>query len=828
MSMIRPRKHAEDQRGAIAILVAVLSLALFMIAALAVDITTQVNKKDLLQNQLDASATAAAYNLDLTSGSLNRAVTAAATYWANNGNTGAFDYSKVDFWCVVARSSVSPNNDPYSDDYQIPGAAASYVGSGVCNPDANGETLATTPKANFHQNMHQNMTRLWDGHTFSMNCNATLCAIPCGLQASPSNQWNPGTSTYNLKAITCNTIRIGAKQGVPFAFASAGGIPNGSTGSVVSVACRGACGTVAPNPMNIMIMADRTNSMVNGVQSGGAWQSVVYDYRQDLVSGILSMLGVMTPSQQFVSLGALGPSSRSSAPSDCATYPDNPGKVGNSAWTYATGYEYGDGVGLSGDSNSTKGTWTPLSFYNDYASGGVPNTSSPLVQAVNCLATYNGKTIFNGTNTALASPLKAATRYVLGYDSSNLSTLAANSSRTGDVKNVIIFETDGQPNETPATTGTTSINTKGDVFSNRDTAGCEAGQVEDDDECYTNSAAPSCSGSQVLSSGKCYTSTGSPACAATYTLSGSNPGTCYAAGSATKCSNSSYPTFNSDDGVCYVRQAGVTSCSNGYTAVSSTCYKTSATTNGTCSDPTTGLTSGGKCYSNASCSLSGYNPTPVSSTNYACWKKGSTATCTSGSLVAVNGAYGCYTSKGTPATCSVGSSATTIGGSYSCWSSVSACPAGTSYDTHSSTSSCWTDQGGVEYTGGQTACSNFLKVAAQAKAAGILLIVIGYNLAGKTCADENGLGTGSAEQANLANSPNNQSVISVLAQAASGSAGGTTSADTTSTASCDPDENSDGDYFFCAAQGSDLASIFKTAISQASGSVRLLSPSQFG
>ena len=35
-------------------------------------------------------------------------------------------------------------------------------------------------------------------------------------------------------------------------------------------------------------------------------------------------------------------------------------------------------------------------------------------------------------------------------------------------------------------------------------------------------------------------------------------------------------------------------------------------------------------------------------------------------------------------------------------------------------------------------------------------------------------------------------------------------------------ENSDGDYFFCAASGTDMAPIFKTALSQATKGIRLL------
>jgi hypothetical protein len=80
-----------------------------------------------------------------------------------------------------------------------------------------------------------------------------------------------------------------------------------------------------------------------------------------------------------------------------------------------------------------------LPFHNDYVTAaGTVNSSSHLVKAVDCL------TRSSSPGTHLAAPMKAAARYLLGHDSNNLSSLPL---RQGTPRKVIIFETDGQPNE---------------------------------------------------------------------------------------------------------------------------------------------------------------------------------------------------------------------------------------------------------------------------------------------------------------------------------------------------------------------------------------------
>ncbi len=341
---IRPRRR--DERGAVAVLFAALVVVLFIVAALGVDIAQQVNRKHLLINQLDATSTAAAAELGAQDGSIASAIAAATSFFASNGE-GTLDPSKIDFWCVVARK-LNGDNTPFSPakvaDFQIPTATQT---SGVCNPDP------VSADTKWFMADYQNRPRPYDGSTFKMTCNNTLCAVPCALNASPSNGWNPGNSIVNNLPIKCNTIRVGAEQGVPFSFAPVIGVDEGSTGSQISVACAGSCGAVAPNPMDVVVVADRTRSMLVpfGCSKGSPGCT---DYRSSLVSGIKGLLQVMTPEQQYVAFGALGPSmkARSSSESKPCT--------SNSSTGQGLIYPHGS------ESSSPNTSWVPIPFKKDY------------------------------------------------------------------------------------------------------------------------------------------------------------------------------------------------------------------------------------------------------------------------------------------------------------------------------------------------------------------------------------------------------------------------------------------------------------------------------
>lgn len=567
------RAKARDESGAIALMFALLAVVLMGVAALGVDFASQVNERQKLQDAMDAGAQAGAYQLP-TNGAKSRTDALAFAAAADAEAT-----PDVEYFCVVA--SAKSGSLWILDVSQIPS---------VCNPAS------------------AKVGSIYTG----LRCGPKLCSIPC--RPSVGDQ--------------CNTIRLTDRKDVPFTFARALGIAKGGTGATDAVACKGSCGSIPPNPMDVAIVADRTGSMSSTDVSS-------------MINGIKAMLKVMTPSQQYVALGSIGRAS-SSAPSSCKSSPST---------------------------STTSGPWIPTPFTNGYlnSAGTDVNTSSQLIKDINCLTTASS------TGTSLAAPMKAAARYLLGSAvgaSNNLSSLPARN--TGVPQKVLIFETDGQPNETAATGGTAQLNSSNDLFSN----------------------------------------TGS--------------------------------------------------------------YSSVLNTTGPVAVPVTVTTTTG-----------------------------------------------------------VGAAKITINTT-------------TTYNTTTRTTT-------NTYNGGQNACENLKTVAANAKAAGILVVTIAYNMSGVTCDESNPTPPASTSSTvdgpvtvvsnvlsgkvrtirqtvnrtitnTVWSAPVGANVTNVLAEAASPTTGGVASANNTdcSTVAGRTAENSDGDYFFCAASGTDMAPIFKTALSQAGAGIRLI------
>lgn len=256
-----------------------------------------------------------------------------------------------------------------------------------------------------------------------MYCDRKYCYIPC----------DPSVGK-------CNTLRVEDTKVVPFAFAPVFGINEGVTGGVSSAACKGSCGDEAPNAMDVVVMADRTRSMEE-------------PDRAAMKLGIQEMLKTMDPKLQYVAFGALHKSEPYRSGSD-----GNGGSTDPRCVMNASGYSRYS----SASTNAQRGTWIPVPFSNDYQ-GSTPLTLNPgseLVKAVGCLpASSGGAGAEWAYGTQLASGMKAAARYVLGIDSNNLGSLPA---RPTPAKKVIIFETDGQPDET-WDGGSSTLTTSGDV-----------------------------------------------------------------------------------------------------------------------------------------------------------------------------------------------------------------------------------------------------------------------------------------------------------------------------------------------------------------------------
>lgn len=362
----RLTSRRRDEKGAYAVLFSMILVLLIALAAISVDIASQVSAKQQLKDTMDAAAHAGA--LALPERQLE-ATQIARTMAQRNDPTADVD---ARLYCVIA----STGGDRQPNLAQIPS---------TCDPGGTAPYAGTV-------------------------CNDIICAIPC--IPSPTNPM-----------IRCNTIQVSDTKEVDYAFAPAIGHDQGSTGAVVSTACKGTCGSEVPNPMDVVVMADRTASMAA-------------PDRARMVQGIREMLETMTPSQQYVAFGTLHKSVTSS--STCKSNP----------YLLPSGRNARDYV--------TQGTWIPVPFSNDYLNGEDLNTNSQLVKAVTCLP----ESPSGQFGTHLASALKAAARYVLGIDPNNLGSLP---NRPGATK-AVIFETDGMPDEVwTSSTSSRDLNVAGDI-----------------------------------------------------------------------------------------------------------------------------------------------------------------------------------------------------------------------------------------------------------------------------------------------------------------------------------------------------------------------------
>ena len=393
------RLRRTDDQGAVAILVAVLVVVLFAATALAVDMTSLLVTKQTLENTLDASSTAAASKLP----DANAAFLAAQDYLTKNGITPASEANlAISTWCIV-RSTGGAN--PGLDTTTIPSSDVCSIGAGP----------------------------------WAYQCNGSICAIPC---PSPSSyQWT--TASPPPAGTKCNAIKVTDRKTVPFTFAPMIGVKTGDTGAVTSAACRGSCGSVTTNPLNVAVIVDRTGSTAAYVDPVTKTTGVV----DDEVAAIQTMMQQMATKTQYLAIGTLG---KSLAPSTAGTWCST---VTPAATMTTASSQYFPGLTRT----------TPVAFTHDFlTSTGSIDTTKSIPQQLACLTNAN----HSGSGTQLAAPLKAASRAVLGLDGSTGRNAA------GGVTNVVFILTDAQPNEDLNVSGSTNVTVAGDLASTTVSTAC--------------------------------------------------------------------------------------------------------------------------------------------------------------------------------------------------------------------------------------------------------------------------------------------------------------------------------------------------------------------
>lgn len=452
---LRERHDNRDDGGAMAVMVGLMAAILFFAAAIAVDISSLAMERQQLHDNIDAAAHAGAYELPGNgTGAMAKARSMALLQDPSLS-------PETDLWCIVA----STGSAKAVRAEQIPA---------TCNPGAPPYTAASYP---------------------GLRCDTVICAIPC----------------FPAQGDKCNSMRVSDSKNVPFGLASIGDwirtrgsndYRSGDTGAVTTVACKGSCGNETPNPLDVVVMADRTASME-------------YQDRQDMKNAILGMLKVMDPRMHYVAFGALHKSRASGFTAKASTYgpqtddyvvtantsctydcsaDDNTKRNFNGHWD-GTGDTNGDGrcyteastkaaaststaitkwtstkkrpepgMGSSGDISS--GEWIPVPFSNNYLSTiasptttAALNNASALVDGISCLP----QSMASEYGTHLASAFKAAAKELLA---NKTATMPA---RPGTTRKVLVFETDGMPDEGNAF-GNTSYST-GDLSAGPQTGG---------------------------------------------------------------------------------------------------------------------------------------------------------------------------------------------------------------------------------------------------------------------------------------------------------------------------------------------------------------------
>ncbi len=335
--MLHSRRSKDREGGQILILFELALIVILGFVALVVDLGFLRNNRQILVNSVDAAALAGGSQLPVAGPA--KALTAnaliAATITKDYPGLTASNYT-ITYKCLIGADATGP--------------LISRDVPAVCDPH---NKLGHTPVASDFTGA---------GPTRVSACDPAL-------------------------GDKCNVVVVAGSATTQYAFAPVLGVNSGSTGTVMSAACRGPCGQSPLTPVDVVLIMDRSSSM-SGVDTDNA------------KSAANQIVSIYNPANQWLGLSLLGPSKTAT----CLSTPDT--TIG--AATYPTNLRRWVPVGLSGTGSAFSTTYAKVSA------------------AISCISN-------SSTGTDLADPINAAA-YELAYNG-----------RTG-VRKGIILETDGQPN----------------------------------------------------------------------------------------------------------------------------------------------------------------------------------------------------------------------------------------------------------------------------------------------------------------------------------------------------------------------------------------------
>ena len=254
------RRDRKREDGQIIVLFELSLVVMLVCAALVIDLGVLRNNKQILRNTFDAAALAGGHDLPVTGLAGETAANALidATIQANYpGGLPASNY-KITYKCLIGANSTGP-----LITRDIPT---------VCDP-----------RLSLHVPIDNPLTT---SDITALTADFTGAGLTRVSSCDPS------------QGDMCNVVQIQGSATTQYALAPVAGIDSGSTGVVVSTACNGPCGQATSVPVDLVMIIDRTGSMLTPVNKVQATRDAAD-----------AVLGVYNPAIQRVALGLLGPSS---------------------------------------------------------------------------------------------------------------------------------------------------------------------------------------------------------------------------------------------------------------------------------------------------------------------------------------------------------------------------------------------------------------------------------------------------------------------------------------------------------------------------------------
>jgi len=266
------RRHGKREHGQILVLFELVMIMILGFAAMVVDLGVLRNNRQILVNTLDAAALAGGAQLPV-----NGAVA------AGNANTVINNNIQVNYFGLPTSSTPLGSRCVVGADPNI--SACGYQISYRCLIGADAVTGAPL--------ISRDVPGVCDPHN-ALHHTPPVASDFTGAGPHLVSACDP------MAGDKCNVVVIKGSSTTQYVLAPVLGVSSGSTGTVVSAACKGACGAATVVPVDLVIILDRTGSMADGSNDSGP-------KIQALQAAAKTVLSVYDPAKQRVGLALTGP-----------------------------------------------------------------------------------------------------------------------------------------------------------------------------------------------------------------------------------------------------------------------------------------------------------------------------------------------------------------------------------------------------------------------------------------------------------------------------------------------------------------------------------------